>query len=550
MIDDATDDLRFPPGINGDRYLWPFDEMTTDQSGRPVPLIEHDREFRLAACRYDPVRFAIHYLPWLLSNEDTRGISEFNPMHLDLAGWAGQHYPADDSGERHGHRLAVVAPRGSAKSTWLLLILPLWALAFGHRRFVLVVSDSTTQARDHAGNFRRALTAGDRSARLLADFPHLAPWRRGLAGSRDSQGTVILGSGVFAAQGLSERRMGLNIEGRPDVLAFDDCEPGEASYTPADRLRRERLITQDIMPMASPTAIVTLSGVVTMQGSITDDVVRAVDAARTNGREGGVAEWIVSERFECRHYPPILDVDTPHARSLWPAMWSLEWLTARRGTRTYALNFDGHPPPPGTGEHWQPKLFRFVELDPIPGTRVMYLDVALTATKHSDYQAMVIASRPVGIGNTVMVELALGWQCTPSELRDRVYSALTANPDVTDVWLECNAGGDTWADIFRDFPGPVWREPRKGSKDERVLLSHGRGGGHVLHLYWASENKQARIGVLLDRYRRGEVVHRGPQPEAQEQMLAWPSNKVHDDIVDVIAAGVAHFGLPSVVSVR
>ena len=544
MTDQPTDDLRFPPGVDADRYLWPFDEMTTDQSGRPVPMITADREFRLAACRYDPVRFAIHYTPWLLHNEDTRDITEFNPMHLDLAASAGRTWPADDAGVRHGHRLAVVAPRGSAKSTWLLLILPLWALAFRHRRFVLVVSDSTTQARDHAGNFRRVLTAGDRSARLLTDFPHLTPWRRGLAGSRDSQSTVILGAGVFAAQGLAERRMGLNIEGRPDVLAFDDIEPDEAQYTPADRRRRERIMTQAIMPMASPHAIITLSGVVTMRGSITHDVVRAVDAVRTGGRDGGVAEWIVSERFECRHYPPILDVDTTAARSLWPAMWSLDWLTAHRGTRTYALNFDGHPPPPGTGKYWRPELFRFVDVDPIAGTRVMYLDVALTATATSDYQAMVIASRPVGIGNTVMVELALGWRCSPSELRDRVYSALRANPDVTDVWLECNAGGDLWGDIFRDFPGPIWREPRKAS-EERTLMSS-NGGPHVLHLYWASERKEARISVLLDRYRRGEVVHRGPQPEAQEQMLFWPQVD-HDDIVDVIAAGVAHFGLPTVV---
>jgi hypothetical protein len=534
--------IGFPPNVDADRYLWPFDEMTTYR-GELVPLIEVDREFRLAACRYDPVRFAIHYMPWLLSNEDTRGVVEFNPLHLDLADVAGRHWPADDAGRRHGHRLAVVAPRGSAKSTWLLRILPMWALAFRHRRFPLIVSDSTTQARDHAGNFRRDLA---RTSRLLGDFPHLAPWRRGMAGARDSQGTVILTDGaVYAAQGLRERRMGLNVEGRPDELHFDDVEPDEAQYTLRDRRARERIITQAIIPMASPHAVVTISGVVTMHGSLMHDVVRVVDAARTQGREGGVAEWIASERFECRHYPPILDVDTPYARSLWPAMWSLDHLTAKRGTRTWALNFDGHPPPPGSGEHWTGELFRIVDRVPVPGTRVMCLDVALTATENSDYQAMAIASQPVGMAGTVMVELALGWQCTPTDLREKVYSALRGNPDVGHVWLEANAGGDLWADIFRDFPGPIWREAT--ARRPRELI-RGGNGDHVLHLYRATERKEARISVLLDRYRRGEIVHRGRQPEAQEQMLAWPQVE-HDDIIDAIAAAVTHFPLPSMTRV-
>lgn len=513
--------MEFPPNLDVEALLEPFDELR-EQAGRLVPAWEVDAQHRRDMCRWNPLRFAMVYTPGLLSSDETSGVPSFSELHVDLADTA-RYWVPDPTGRRHAQRDAWVAPRGAAKSYWLLRILPLWALAYQHRRFVLVIADAGTQARGHAGNFRRLLSAGNPGP-LLEDFPHLRPARRG-AGARDAQSQLITEGGqVYAAHGIDEAIYGINVEGRPDVIMLDDIEPSETRYNATKYRARVRTVEQVVLPM-STHAVVNFSGVPTMYGSMAHDVVRAVDAARDRaaGRapREQVAEWITGNGFVCHHYPAILDADTTAERSLWPVMWPLDRLHADRGTRTFAMNMDGHPPPPGEGEHWREDLFQWVDFPHVEGSRVMYLDVALTATTTSDYQAMAVTSRPVGVAHAVMVELAMGWKRTPSEFRDIVYEALWANPDIVNVYLESNAGGDLWLSIFRDMPA-----------------------GRRLHLYKAVENKEMRINVLLDRYRRREVLHRGRLPQLEGQALEWPRGD-HDDIVDAVAAGVAHFELPA-----
>jgi predicted phage terminase large subunit-like protein len=48
---------------------------------------------------------------------------------------------------RRGSRWALIAPRGSAKSTWISLIYPLWAALQRHEPYILLISDTQSQAR-------------------------------------------------------------------------------------------------------------------------------------------------------------------------------------------------------------------------------------------------------------------------------------------------------------------------------------------------------------------------------------------------------------------
>src|SRR6516164_10001923 len=45
-----------------------------------------------------------------------------------------------------GSRLALVAPRGSAKSTWVSLAYPLWAAVHRCEPYILLISDTQSQA--------------------------------------------------------------------------------------------------------------------------------------------------------------------------------------------------------------------------------------------------------------------------------------------------------------------------------------------------------------------------------------------------------------------
>src|SRR5438034_11844074 len=48
---------------------------------------------------------------------------------------------------RRGTYLAIVAPRGSAKSTWASLLYLLWCALNGYERYIVLISDTQSQAR-------------------------------------------------------------------------------------------------------------------------------------------------------------------------------------------------------------------------------------------------------------------------------------------------------------------------------------------------------------------------------------------------------------------
>ena len=109
----------------------------------------------------------------------------FSEAHLDLDGAIGQWAtPA-------AQHVAWVLPRGGAKSTWLFLIGPAWALAHGHRRFFLAFSLTAGQAEAHLENLRAELDGPMRNELLLADFPELAPKR-----GQNRKGHVALTGGA------------------------------------------------------------------------------------------------------------------------------------------------------------------------------------------------------------------------------------------------------------------------------------------------------------------------------------------------------------------
>jgi hypothetical protein len=73
-----------------------------------------------------------------------------------------------------GDKEADAAPRGNAKSTWVDLVLALWATAFKLRHFILIVSDTASQAED----FIQFLKADSQRA-PRPGLPELSakPWR-------------------------------------------------------------------------------------------------------------------------------------------------------------------------------------------------------------------------------------------------------------------------------------------------------------------------------------------------------------------------------------
>lgn len=493
--------FHLPPGIDRAELFAPLVEVVRYRN-EWVPRWQVDGAFRRDITRWNPARFALIYLPHHLRSPETGMRHSLARLHLDLARWARRW--ARPGGSRH----AVVAPRYSAKSTWDLVINPLWSLAHGHRRLVLGVGDSIEQIRPHLGTVRMELAG---NAMLRQDYPDLIPVRR--TGAQDTTSTVTArGGATMAVRSIGGRMLGLKVgNDRPDVIVIDDPEPDGAGYTDRARRRRLETIRNTVLPM-NPDAAVVLQGTVVRHGSIMHDVVLAAGG-------GKPADWIAEEQFACHHYPAITVGPGGREMSFWEQRYGLAWLLAQRHKHSYALNLDGRPPLPG-GRHWTRESFRY-------GRRpvrelLMVIDPATTVTDDSDYTAYVIGG--LADDGVAQVEYARAFKLTSTQIRERAAMLCQRNPRIRLVLLERNVAADWALDVL---------EPVDVHTRQRVRLAP----GVRVDAYTSSTSKNGRIATLLDDYESDGVRHgdRDCARELEDQGQRWPEVE-HDDLLDACAA--------------
>ena len=140
-------------------------------------------------------------------------------------------------------RIAVVAPRGFAKST-LSQVAILHQIAFcpqGERRYILVVSESQSQSSDYLDNIKNIIDDGDHFKNL---FPFVKP------GSRWGAESIITSTGVkVEVLGTRQRVRGRNFRGmRPTTVFLDDFESESNCGSAEDRARVRRWIRAAVVP--------------------------------------------------------------------------------------------------------------------------------------------------------------------------------------------------------------------------------------------------------------------------------------------------------------
>ncbi|MET7769907.1 hypothetical protein [Nocardia sp. NPDC005366] len=220
--------------------------------------------------RNDPLLFAILYCSHHLAFEGEQpSLSQF---HLDLAEY-GKGWMSKGQG-----RDCWIAPRQSGKSTWLFTILPLWAAAHGHLKFIAAFSDSADQATKHLQTFKNELDTNDL---LRKDYPKLCkPLMSGAVKRYISQSNqeIQQDNGFsFVAKGIDSKSLGLKIGNtRPDLLLLDDIEPNESNYSAHEARKRLRTVLDSVFYLNDRAHIV-LVGTTVMSGSIIDQLRKVGD---------------------------------------------------------------------------------------------------------------------------------------------------------------------------------------------------------------------------------------------------------------------------------
>lgn len=167
--------------------------------------------------------------------------------------------------------VAIAAPRDHAKSTAVTLGYGLSTLLFRERKFMLLVSDTESQANMFLGNFKMALQDNEQ----LIDLFHLKRNEKGqVVFLKDSESDIIVEfedghKFRIIAKGAQQKLRGLNWNGtRPDIIICDDIENDEAVINPETRNKFKRWFRGALLPCISVSGIVRIVGTILHSDSL------------------------------------------------------------------------------------------------------------------------------------------------------------------------------------------------------------------------------------------------------------------------------------------
>ncbi|WP_274029460.1 hypothetical protein [Streptomyces sp. MMBL 11-1] len=459
-------------------------------------------ECRRILTRDNPLLFALTYFAHHLQGDETGGHISLSPVHWE---WSAQaqlwtQAPAVPKEQRN----AYVAPRAMGKSTWWQLILPLWAAAHGHVKYIAGFASAAAQARQRLRDIKHELEA---NPLLRTDYPTLCQPARRLTGVSDADRQdmyVSKGGFAFTAQGVDSAVLGAKIGAqRPDLLILDDIEPDESNYSAYQMEKRLRTVQDAILPL-NVYARVVLVGTVTMPGSIVHQFVQAANGLKPE-------DWILEENFRPHHHRPFVIADDGTEQSVWPEKWSTEFLQGERHTRSFRKNMENDPLG-YDGDYWSAEDFQY---GPLPITRcALFIDPAVTTKTTSDETAYAIVGHNRTDG-TALVRYTHSARHTGRQIRGHVLDLLERHPEIRMVHIEANQGGDVWKEILHDLPVKLVTHNVEGKKEVRALDA-------------------------LHHYQKRKVWHETPHQKAEQQMVTFPRG-LHDDLVDAVGAGVRFF---------
>ena len=146
---------------------------------------------------------------------------------------------------REGQHIALAAPRGEAKSTFISLFFVLWCVLTGRKKYILIIADALEQAAILLEAVKAEL---DGNPRLAMDFP--AETGRGRVWN---VGTILTAQNVkLQALGAGKRMRGLRHGPyRPDLVILDDLENDENVAKPEQRDKLQDWLQKTVLNLGA-----------------------------------------------------------------------------------------------------------------------------------------------------------------------------------------------------------------------------------------------------------------------------------------------------------
>ncbi|MCB9854660.1 MAG: phage terminase large subunit [Phycisphaerales bacterium] len=177
-----------------------------------------------------------------------------------------------------GGRMAVAAPRGSAKSTLVSLLFVLWCICYCRKKFIVMLSDTAEKASGFLDHVKQELVANQR---LIEAFPEVCEttgqvprpprWRLDEIITHNQVKVMALGLG----QNIRGLRHGAD---RPDLILLDDVESADNTATAESRTKVDNWFNRAILKAGATDTDVVVVGTIQHYDSL---LARLTDPAKS-----------------------------------------------------------------------------------------------------------------------------------------------------------------------------------------------------------------------------------------------------------------------------
>lgn len=402
--------------------------------------------------------------------------------------------------DKNNRRIGVIAPRGHAKSTTVDMTYPLWAGCFEQEEFIVIISDTYTQAAEFINALKDEFENNPKIKWLFGN----------MKGDDWQDGEFVLSNGIkYAAKGSGMKIRGIrHRHTRPTLMIFDDIENDENIKSAEQRQKLYHWFTKAAIPALARGGRAVVIGTILHFDSLVNKVMKQQDVFRS---------------WQTRVFYAITTEEDGTERALWPEHRSLEKLRAMRddpgdqdfiGSITFAQEYQ-HKPFSEEDAIIQPDWIKECEPSQVPDkharlARVLTIDPAASERQTADFTAMIVAD--LYTDGNVYIRAIRNQRTSPSVTADTIRELDEIyKPQV--IGIEKGALGLVFRDLLEGLP-VIGLEPDKDKVRRLLAVSRFFEAGRV---------------YTVKNIQNGQAF--------REQLIEFPKG-THDDMVDAAAYAV------------
>ena len=389
-------------------------------------------------------------------------------------------------------RIAIGAPRGHAKSTITDLVFLSWLIVHKKVRFVLLISDTYSQAVLFLDGLKAELEANERLRAFYGD----------LTSPNWSEGEIVTNDIMVKAIGAGMKVRGLKYrDSRPDLILVDDLENDEAVQSMERREKLERWFNAAVIPSMTANGRVIVIGTILHYDSLLAKMLS--DTQYTE--------------YVKRTYKAVTD-----GKALWPEHLSLEKLELiKKSFVEKGLGFQFYQeymndPISDENRKFKIEKMKYYEEADLEGKAVsifITIDRAYSTSKTADSTGIVVNA--VTADNIWYVRQAERFKGNEGELIRKIF-------DLKNHWNPVRIGIEQKA--YEDTIRVSLTDEMKKRNDFFM----------VEELKDQRESKTRRIEGLVPRFEAGTIYIKRTFVDLIDELIQFP-RAVHDDVSDALA---------------